>query len=88
VLCTDIVHRFSQQLLDCFSCLSLYKTLCVPHIQRSYAPTGTVFSCQAFSLGTGGQHHLISAVSSITTSFMVRMPCTCSALRAQRYPAR
>src|SRR5919204_1554335 len=34
VLCTDIVHRFSRQLLDCFPCLSLHKTLCVPHVQR------------------------------------------------------
>src|SRR5262252_1221937 len=51
VLCTDIVHLVSRQLLYCFSFLSLHKTLCAPHIQRAYAPTGTVISCHVFSLG-------------------------------------
>src|SRR5262245_47614063 len=53
VLCIDIVHRFSRQLLDCISCRSLHKALCASYIQRPYVPTGTVFSCHAFGLSTG-----------------------------------
>src|SRR5215813_9340317 len=70
VLCTDIVHRFSRQLLDCFPCLSLQKIYAYLTSSGSCPPLGTVFACHAFSLGIGGQYHLISTVSSITKSFI------------------
>src|SRR5215470_9186653 len=75
VLCTDIVPRFSRQLLDCFPCLSLHKIYAYLTPSGSCTPLGTVFAWHAFSLGIGGQYHLISAVSSITTSFIASVPC-------------
>jgi hypothetical protein len=75
VLCRDIVHRFSRQLLDCLPCLSLHKIYAYLTSSGSCTPLGTVFAFHAYSLGIGGPYHLISAVSSITKSFMACVPC-------------